>query len=117
VTFAESLDGLEAQIKGHRMAIKKNYWKSQKPPSRERRTTPLRLYFQSFGRTTCPGAGLIPFRLQRWYFACTSALFHKRHGDGHPTGDYPSAARAGSTPEGKLSALGEFLNAWCELPS
>jgi hypothetical protein len=55
MTFAESLDGLEAQIEGQCVAIMKDYWKSQKLPSGERRTTPLRSYFQPFDRTTCPG--------------------------------------------------------------
>jgi hypothetical protein len=77
MTFAESLDGLETQIEGQRVAIMRGYWKSKKPPIRERRTTPLRLYFQPLDRTSCPGAGLIPFKLQRWYFACTAALFDK----------------------------------------
>jgi hypothetical protein len=94
MTFDESLDGLEAQIEGQRVAIMKDYWKSKKLPSRERRTTPPRSYFQPFDRTTCPGAGLIPFKLQRWYFACITTLLDKRHGDGHPTSDYPYAVRA-----------------------
>lgn len=107
MTFAESLDGLEAQIEGQCAAIMKDYWKSKKPPSGERRTTPLRSYFQPFDRTTCPGAGLIPFKLQRWYFACLTTLFDKRHGDGHPRAITLMPHEPGSMPEGESSALGD----------
>jgi hypothetical protein len=55
MTFAERLDGLGAQIQGECVAIMKDYRKSKKPPSGERRTTLPRWYFQPIGRTTCPG--------------------------------------------------------------
>jgi hypothetical protein len=54
ITLVETLEGLEAQIEGQCVAIMKDYWKFRKLPSWERRTIPLRLYFQQDERATCP---------------------------------------------------------------
>ena len=57
----------------------------------------------------CPRAGLILFKLQRWYFACITTPFDKRHGDDHPTRDYRYAARARFHARGGIVRSGGII--------
>jgi hypothetical protein len=54
VALVETLEGVEAQVKGQRVAIMTDYGKFRKLQGWDRRTIPPRLYFKQNERATCP---------------------------------------------------------------
>jgi hypothetical protein len=54
LTFAETLEGLEAHMEGRCVAIMRDYWQYRKLRTWEWRTIPPRLYFKPYERVNCP---------------------------------------------------------------